>query len=288
MLGQDGRPISVRTTPYRLLLVGIYVFVGATLAGFGTFGLHPELLGQFPRFAPLYAPIYRWAGQAQVWVAGAVLLTGLALAARDRRWLAALAACYALSLAAELAGTTWGLPFGGYGYSPLLGPQWLDRVPVVVPLSWFCMAVPSFALAGHALRGRARLARLLFGAALLTAWDVALDPAMSHLTRFWIWADTGPFFGMPWVNLLGWYVTGLALMAVLEWSGASRWADRLPPGWHAAYYGANLAMPLGMLVAAGLWVAVGASVGTYLLLGAIAAVLRASWAGRAAPLVSRA
>ena len=51
---------------------------------------------------------------------------------------------------------------------------------------------------------------------LLLAWDLALDPAMSYATRYWIWGDEGPYYGMPWLNLFGWYVTGVVLMAVLS------------------------------------------------------------------------
>jgi putative membrane protein len=94
------------------------------------------------------------------------------------------------------------------------------------------------------------------GAYFLTAWDLALDPAMSYLTPYWIWEATGPFYGMPWVNLLGWMGTGMVLMAVLEGLGARRWGPSISLPWAAAYFGVVLLMPLGMVAAAGLWWAV--------------------------------
>jgi|TARA_B110000116_G_C16590979_1_gene470559 putative membrane protein len=90
----------------------------------------------------------------------------------------------------------------------------------------------------------------------LVVWDLALDPAMSFLTPYWMWEDPGSYYGMPLINLLGWYVTGVALMAVIEgFSSRVRWVD-LDTRWMAAYYCAMLAMPLGMLIAAGLWLGV--------------------------------
>ena len=51
------------------------------------------------------------------------------------------------SLTSELSGTTVGLPFGPYHYTAGLGPKWFDHVPLLIPLSWFMMAVPSYAIA---------------------------------------------------------------------------------------------------------------------------------------------
>jgi uncharacterized membrane protein len=44
---------------------------------------------------------------------------------------------------------------------------------------------------------------------VLLSWDLSLDPAMSYATRYWIWGSTGAYYGMPWLNLFGWYVTGI-------------------------------------------------------------------------------
>ena len=70
---------------------------------------------------------------------------------------------------------------------------------------------------------------------------------------------------MPWINLLGWMGTGLVLMAILEASGVRKWGADLPLRWLALYYGLVFLMPLGMVVAAGLWWATGASLVALLL-----------------------
>jgi hypothetical protein len=72
------------------------------------------------------------------------------------------------------------------------------------------------------------------GSLILLAWDLALDPAMSYATRYWVWGETGPYYGMPWLNLFGWYVTGLALMGVLDVVPRGRWTARIDPAWWLA------------------------------------------------------
>jgi putative membrane protein len=252
--------------------VGVLAAFGAVaLAGYATFGLHPELLVRLGRSGAFYGSAFTVFARGQVLLAGLVL--GLVLARRAGvRWVPALLALYGLSLGSELAGTTWGIPFGAYGYTSLLGVAWLDRVPALIPLSWFCMAVPSYALARVRFpRPAERAGRVLLGSFILLAWDLSLDPAMSHATRYWWWGDAGPYYGMPLMNLVGWYVTGMALMVALSFLRADAWIARVPVPLLAAYYGANLLLPLGMSAAAGLW---GAVVLSLVVLGGVYAAVR--------------
>lgn len=246
-------------------LWALCAFTAFTLLGYATFGLHPALLTRFPQVAGLYGVAFRFFAVGHVLVAGAVLFLFLSLYA-GTRWLAAFAVLYGISLASELLGTSMGIPFGEYSYTPLLGIQWFGLVPLVIPLSWFFMALPSYALALRALPDEGQAARrVLLASLILVSWDLALDPAMSHATRYWEWGEAGPYYGMPLLNLLGWYVTGLLLMGALAALRSESWIRPLPHRWLGAYYLANLALPLGMSVAAGLW---GAVAGTLLALAA--------------------
>jgi putative membrane protein len=178
------------------------------------------------------------------------------------RWLPAFAAVYALSLSSELAGTTVGLPFGPYSYTDGLGVKLFGHVPALIPASWFFMALPSYALARRRFPDRSRAgSRILLGSLVLVSWDLALDPAMSLVTKYWVWGTEGPYYGMPLLNLVGWYATGLGLMAALVALRTDQWVVNLSFPWLAAFYGANLLLPLGMSVTAGLWGAVAATVG---------------------------
>ena len=58
---------------------------------------------------------------------------------------------------------------------------------------------------------------------------------------------------MPLLNLVGWYVTGLALMAALTALRVDRWLAAVPTPPLLGIYAANLALPVVMAAAAGLW-----------------------------------
>lgn len=251
---------SPPTTVERGLLWVLVAFTVAAVGGFWVFGVHPERIAANALAARVYGAAFVVFARGQVLLAAAALITVLVRRTRGA-WIPSFVAIYLLSLSSELAGTTVGLPFGPYHYTDGLGPKWFDHVPLLIPLSWFLMAVPSFAIARRLAGQSSAIARILIGSFVLLSWDLALDPAMSHATKYWVWGDgaTGPYYGMPWLNLFGWYVTGVALMIVLEWRRADVWLDTIPMEWLAGFYAANLALSLGICAAAGLSVAVGAS-----------------------------
>ena len=245
-------------TGERVLLGIFWLFTIVSVVGYATFGRHPELLAGVPDGASTYAAAFVFFPRAHV-LLGFVVLAFALWVHGGLRWIPAFVAVYLISLASELAGTTVGLPFGPYRYSDGLGIKWFSHVPVLIPLSWFFMAVPSYLLARRALPQvqregvRGAFLGILGGSLVLLAWDLALDPAMSGVTKYWVWGSEGPYYGMPLLNLFGWYVTGLALMAALHALGADRWGATVPTRWLLGYYLANLALPLGMIAAAGWW-----------------------------------
>ncbi len=264
------------------------LFSVVAVVGYGVFGANPSrVVGLSEAAARFYGISFGFFAQVQIVLAGLVLAYWLYRRV-GWRWLPAFGVVYALSLGSELMGTAFGVPFGPYAYTALLGPRWLGLVPALIPLSWFFMAVPAYGLAARALRRGTPLARaaveatghagafgrILLGSLLLLAWDLTLDPAMSEVTRYWVWGEPGPYYGMPLMNLFGWYVTGVVLMVVLEWMGARGWLAEAASGagrlsvtwWLAIFYGANLILPLGMTVVAGMW---GAAVATAMVLGGV-------------------
>lgn len=255
-------------TPEGWALVGLYAFTAVALIGYAVFGLRPENLPPGSWAVQFYSVSFPFFARMHIVVTAVVLFVALARHA-GARWIPAMAAIYAVSFLAEHVGTGYGFPFSGYSYTGLLGPKLAGRVPYVIPLSWFLMSAPAFVMARATFPGRSRaLPRIVLASLLLVTWDLALDPAMSFLAPYWLWENTGPFYGMPWVNLLGWLGTGLVIMAILE--GFERvgrgWSGTLPVRWSAVYYGGVLLMPLGMIVAAGLWWAVVATLGALALL----------------------
>jgi putative membrane protein len=90
---------------------------------------------------------------------------------------------------------------------------------------------------------------------------------MSVATRYWVWESTGPYYGMPWLNLLGWFVTGVLLLTAMSGLRADAWIARLSPQWLLVWFGLNLLLPLGLCGAAGFHGAVAASLSVLALAG---------------------
>jgi uncharacterized membrane protein len=233
------------------LIGALFVVTALAAAGYAVFALHPERLAGAPSAAAVYGHALRIFPPAHI-VAGVVVLAVILGRRAGTAWVPAAVALYLISLASELLGTTVGLPFGPYSYGDGLGIKWFAHVPVLVPASWFMMALPSFALATRWVTTH-RLWRLVVATGLLVSWDLALDPAMSRLMPYWVWGNDGPYYGMPLLNLVGWYVTGFALMAALALLKVDRWLHRVPTTPLVGVYAANLALPVVMAAAAGLW-----------------------------------
>jgi uncharacterized membrane protein len=237
-----------------LCLIVQGAIVAASLLGYGIFTSRPELLIQLDPGARFFT----WAFYG--FAVGNMLFGGLAVVAeavlRDRTsGLLAFALIYSVSLVSELLGTTYGIPFGAYSYTALLGFKWFDRVPLLIPLSWFTMSWACWVIARQRRDGRLAV---ILATALLVAWDLLLDPAMSKVTSYWIWGQSGTYYGMPWMNLLGWGVTGLVLFIILS---------KIAPAPHSelkfaiSVYIINFALPLGFCVLNQYWLAVWAGLG---------------------------
>ncbi|MHB1222744.1 MAG: carotenoid biosynthesis protein [Gemmatimonadaceae bacterium] len=167
-----------------------------------------------------------------------------------------------LALASELLGTHTGYPFGGYSYTEMLGHRILGLVPFPIPISWTCILYCSLAMCGRLLPARDDIATRLRwsagGALILTAWDVAMDPAMVK-TFHWVWAEPGAFYGMPYTNWLGWLATGFVLSWVmLRFVPPTHFAERVSPTrLPLALYGLNGIMPIAICLRHGMFWAAG-------------------------------
>jgi putative membrane protein len=230
-------------------LLGIQAaIVIASLLGYGIFTARPDLLVQVDPQAKFFV----WAFQG--FAVGNMFFGGLAVLANALRTdrskaLWAFMTVYLVSLLSELMGTTYGVPFGAYSYTALLGTKWFDRVPLLIPLSWFTMSWACWVIARQRSRG---VRAVLLAAALLVAWDLLLDPAMSKVTSYWLWAEPGAYYDMPLLNLVGWGVTGLALFIIL---------NKIVPNPHGkpsfalSVYLVNFSLPLGFCILNGYWLA---------------------------------
>jgi len=186
-----------------------------------------------------------------------------------------------ISLFFELLGTSTAFPFGDYAYTPLMGYRIADLVPFTIPLSWFYMVYASLAIVSRLFRAdhseKTKSAWALMAGALLTAWDISLDPAMSRATAHWVWATDGFFYGMPVMNWIGWFLTGsIIARAMLYVSGTTNFDRKVSPSrLPLVVYGINGVMPIAICLRHGLWWAA--------ILGAIAMGIPLVLAWRAQP-----
>ena len=245
LLGHVFVPDSLKKLGWvRPLMLALLVVNGVSIFGYATFALHPELLRRWEWASRIFTFSYPVFAQLHIWIAFIAFAGALTLRL-GARWLPAFFVTCLVGTLSEYTGTSYGIPFGKYEYTHLLGAKFLGKVPYLIPVSWFFMGYASYALLFLIFpKGRvdfiARASRVFWGALLLLSWDLTLDPAMSHLTPFWIWENTGWYYGMPALNLFGWLVTGLVILGAYEVIGERLRVDALPGSFYLAFYMANL------------------------------------------------
>ena len=111
---------------------------------------------------------------------------------------------------AELIGLHTGLVFGDYHYSASLGPQAFG-VPLSIATAWGVLLVCACSHAVHPNRFIAAAA----GAAWMVTADLLIDPLASGPLEYWQWPGGGPYFGVPLLNFLGWFVVSYLLLLAL-------------------------------------------------------------------------
>lgn len=133
----------------------------------------------------------------------------------DRRAAAGLAVVAVLAYVVETVGVATGFPYGDFAYQTALGPTAFG-VPLALPLFWVPVLVNGLLLALRYVRPRVGSASVAAAAAvpIVVGLDAVLDPGAVAL-GFWAWSDPGAYYGVPWVNFAGWFVSATAGIAVL-------------------------------------------------------------------------
>ena len=112
----------------------------------------------------------------------------------------------------EFIGSHTGYPFGTYHYSTKIQPQ-IGQVPLIIPLAWLMMLPSAWALAQIITGSTRNITFMLLSGLALTTWDLFLDPQMVQW-GLWVWAQPQGYFGIPWSNYLGWWLTATFLTAL--------------------------------------------------------------------------
>jgi len=143
--------------------------------------------------------------------------TSHALVWRGVAWtLGYLAVTVGGGLLVEVIGLNTGVPFGNYVYTGGLSSL-VFGVPWVIPLAWAMFAYPCLVVARRVSRNPAVVP--IIAAVALASWDLFLDPMMVA-EGYWKFSDIGRVLphvtNVPALNFVGWFITSLVMMAVLD------------------------------------------------------------------------
>jgi uncharacterized membrane protein len=143
----------------------------------------------------------------------------------------------AVGTAAETLGLRYGWFFGDYRYSDRVGPKCFGPLPLFVPILWIVLpylgtltACTVVFLASGRFPGVPRgdgffpaTVWVILTAVAVTAVDVVAEPVAVREGR-WFWRIGGRYYGAPFSNFAGWFMTSLVLSAF--WFGSGRVALR--------------------------------------------------------------
>ncbi len=104
-----------------------------------------------------------------------------------------------------------GFPYGHFGYSELLGYKFFGYVPWTVGFAWTPLVLAAFAISANLFDHK--LLRVASTALILIIFDLTLD-AGAVLLGFWKYENGGIYYGVPFLNFVGWAFSG-ALGAIL-------------------------------------------------------------------------
>ncbi len=187
-----------------------------------------------------------WAGSVLLFVEGALAALWLAqrMGARRGGWLALTVALG--GFVGETVGVATGFPFGPYHYSGILFPRLPGSVPLPVIGAWLLVVAASVGVARWMVVSRAsgrgfsehesqkvhegheisqKLSSLLLlrtivvATVLGVALDLVLEPVSVRIEGYWVWGASGPYFGIPTMNFVGWATLCAVLCGavVLAW-----------------------------------------------------------------------
>ena len=138
---------------------------------------------------------------------------------------------FMVAFTAEALGVNFGLVFGHYYYTKILGVS-LFGVPLLAALAWEPIVYAAFCLSdllaplvgGGPDRSHWQISSIwlaAIGALATTAWDLMIDPiAVSQ--GWWAWVGGGPYMpyvanGVPIQNFVGWLGVAFVIDLIYRW-----------------------------------------------------------------------
>jgi len=145
----------------------------------------------------------------------------------------------AFTMWAESLGVKYGWVFGAYHYEKDFGVQAFG-VPLTIGFAWVMVIFTSMAVFKSLLTLPFSFARMISYAIvtsmLAVCMDLIIDPVAFVAKEYWIWEDSGPYYGIPNQNFIGWFSVSFGIQLILYcwitirgnkedslWSSRMRW-----------------------------------------------------------------
>lgn len=133
----------------------------------------------------------------------------------DRRSVVALLVVAVYSYLIEFVGVTTGVPYGRFEYLAGFGPV-VGGVPVALPVLFVPLVVNAVLLT-HLLAVRIGwVGRVGAAVTVVVVVDLVLDPA-AVAVGLWTFPGGGSYYGVPASNFVGWVLSAVVSVTVLEW-----------------------------------------------------------------------
>lgn len=156
----------------------------------------------------------RWAGSGMLFLEGAIALLWLAIAYSWRHAARFALAVLPSAFLIEVIGVTVGVPFGPYHYTGALAPSIIGRVPAPITCAWLMIALGTLTTAARIARSGKRWIVVPLAALLATGLDACLEPTAYHVKAYWLWEQSGRYYGVPAINFLGWLAAAAIITAL--------------------------------------------------------------------------
>lgn len=114
----------------------------------------------------------------------------------------------------EYLGSTHSVLFGSYDYTQYFAPN-LFGVPVAIGFAWIMVLATSHAIV-HAMPLTNSWVRSIVASLLAVVFDLVLDPVSFKVKEYWVWEEGGYYYGIPFTNFLGWFITAFVLQLVIN------------------------------------------------------------------------
>lgn len=147
-----------------------------------------------------------WTAPAFLWTAAVLVL--MAVSQKEQF---VLCLCALGGFLVEVAGVHSGFPFGSYSYTQVLFPR-VAGTPLVMGAAWIILLAYCRHL--NPVHSGNRLTVAAAGAAWMVAIDLIIDPLAAGPLNYWTWNHPHGYYGVPWSNFGGWWVTAFVLLLV--------------------------------------------------------------------------